>query len=63
MSDFAAWQEWSDFTPQERQRFISQPCDMRVSEPPMDFAWCETHDETFPLGGRCRFWDPRKDKK
>ncbi len=29
-------------------------CDMRY-EPPFDFAWCETHDETFPLGQVCRF--------
>lgn len=29
-------------------------CDMR-HQPPMDFAWCETHDETFPLGGICSF--------
>lgn len=27
-------------------------CDMR-HQPPMDFAWCETHDETFPLGAVC----------
>jgi hypothetical protein len=27
-------------------------CDMRV-EDPFPFAWCETHDETFPLGGIC----------
>ncbi|MCY1718425.1 hypothetical protein OVA26_15935 [Microbacterium sp. SL62] len=25
------------------------------SEEPFDFAWCETHDETFPLGSICRF--------
>jgi hypothetical protein len=30
------------------------PCDMR-HQPPMDFAWCETHDTTFPLGERCKF--------
>lgn len=30
------------------------PCDMRCEEP-YDFAWCETHDSTFPLGGKCRF--------
>lgn len=24
-------------------------------QPPYDFAWCEAHDETFPLGGSCRF--------
>ena len=27
-------------------------CDMR-HRPPFDFAWCETHDKTFPLGGIC----------
>lgn len=30
------------------------PCSM-VTEKPYDFAWCETHDETFPLGGICPF--------
>lgn len=29
-------------------------CDMR-HQPPMDFAWCETHDTTFPLGEKCKF--------
>ena len=29
-------------------------CDMRHQEP-FDFAWCETHDETFPLGGICPY--------
>jgi hypothetical protein len=29
-------------------------CDLR-HEPPYDFAWCETHDETFPLGQTCRW--------
>ena len=24
-------------------------------EPPFDFAWCETHDETFALGDVCKF--------
>lgn len=28
-------------------------CKMFVQDP-MDFAWCETHDETFPLGAICR---------
>lgn len=28
------------------------PCEM-VQEEPFDFAWCETHDETFPLGEVC----------
>ena len=30
------------------------PCNM-THTPPMDFAQCETHDETFPLGSTCRF--------
>ena len=30
------------------------PCVM-THTPPFDFAQCETHDETFPLGGTCRF--------
>lgn len=35
------------------------PCDMHYA-PPMDFAWCETHDETFPLGSTCAYYT-RKD--
>lgn len=27
-------------------------CAMFVQDP-FVFAWCETHDETFPLGGTC----------
>ena len=30
------------------------PCAMK-HEPPMDFAWCETHDTTFALGDKCKF--------
>lgn len=30
------------------------PCDMKMSL--FDFAWCETHDSHFPLGGKCE-WD------
>lgn len=30
------------------------PCVM-THTPPFDFAECETHDETFPLGETCRF--------
>lgn len=29
-------------------------CVMKQGEP-FDFAWCETHDVTFPLGGSCKF--------
>ena len=29
-------------------------CDMKCQEP-YDFAWCETHDTTFPLGYKCKF--------
>lgn len=32
-------------------------CEMR-QQYPYDFAWCETHDETFPLGGVCRYYQP-----
>lgn len=32
------------------------PCVM-THTPPYDFAQCETHDETFPLGENCRFHD------
>lgn len=30
------------------------PCDMKCREP-YDFAWCKTHDSTFPLGEKCKF--------
>lgn len=30
------------------------PCDMKHT-PPMDFAFCETHDTTFPLGAVCKW--------
>lgn len=30
------------------------PCMMSHQEP-YDFAWCETHDTTFPLGDKCKF--------
>ena len=33
------------------------PCAM-LHQPPMDFAFCETHDDTFPLGGVCRYYRP-----
>jgi hypothetical protein len=36
----------------ERDEAGDAPCNM-LHEPPMDFAWCETHDETFPLGAVC----------
>lgn len=31
---------------------LAAPCEM-VHTPPMDFASCLTHDETFPLGEVC----------
>ncbi len=34
------------------------PCVM-THTPPFDFAQCETHDETFPLGGACK-WDGKE---
>lgn len=33
---------------------FAAPCDMRSGEP-YDFAWCETHDSTFPLGDTCPY--------
>jgi hypothetical protein len=33
---------------------VPSPCDMK-HQPPMDFAYCETHDTTFPLGGVCKW--------
>lgn len=30
------------------------PCEM-THTPPFDFAQCETHDTTFPLGGKCKW--------
>lgn len=30
-------------------------CDMKEQKP-FDFAWCETHDTTFALGERCKFY-------
>lgn len=36
------------------ERDAPQVCTM-THTPPFDFAQCETHDETFPLGGVCRF--------
>lgn len=39
----------------EELRAGHQPaCDMRHAKP-YDFAWCETHDTTFPLGEKCKF--------
>ena len=31
------------------------PCAMYTQEP-YPFAWCETHDETFALGGICPYY-------
>lgn len=31
---------------------VAQPCVMKLGEV-YDFAWCETHDRTFALGGTC----------
>ncbi|MBH0123647.1 hypothetical protein ACWDUD_01475 [Rhodococcus sp. NPDC003382] len=36
------------------EHFAPAPCVM-THTPPFDFAQCETHDETFPLGESCRF--------
>lgn len=38
---------------------ISTPADILCSmfvQEPYPFAWCETHDEVFPLGGICPFY-------
>ena len=37
----------------EAERDKPDPCVM-THTPPFDFAQCETHDETFPLGGGSR---------
>lgn len=34
--------------------FTPAPCNLTHTEP-FDFAQCETHDTTFPLGGTCKF--------
>lgn len=36
----------------ERSGDVPDPCAMK-HDPPMDFAYCETHDTTFPLGAAC----------
>jgi hypothetical protein len=46
--------EWTGWTVKEVQEVIDAPCDLRRQEP-FDFAWCETHDETFALGNTCHF--------
>ncbi|MBC9927206.1 hypothetical protein [Leucobacter sp. cx-169] len=33
---------------------VPEPCVM-THTPPFDFAVCETHDETFPVGGVCKW--------
>ena len=39
-----------------RARVSDEPGECVMTHtPPFDFAQCETHDETFPLGGACRF--------
>ena len=35
----------------------THPCRMR-EQYPYDFAWCETHDETFAIGSVCRYYTP-----
>lgn len=34
---------------------VEAKCEMYTEEP-YPFAWCDTHDETFPLGGICPFY-------
>ena len=60
------WQAWHDTSEPwggcadreavERVMALLLPakCDMKHT-PPMDFAHCETHDTTFPLGSTCKF--------
>lgn len=36
------------------EQLLNPPCVM-THTPPMDFAQCETHDTTFPLGETCKF--------
>lgn len=38
----------------EAEQGKPDPCVM-THTPPFDFAQCETHDETFPLGGSCKW--------
>lgn len=35
-------------------------CDMQVG--PFDFAWCNNHDEVFPLGGTCSCGESRDER-
>lgn len=35
-------------------RGVEETCEMTYTSP-FDFAQCETHDTTFPLGGTCKF--------
>jgi hypothetical protein len=48
------WTDWDDLTPEQQQAILNAPCEMYHQEP-FDFAWCETHDTTFPLGGVCKY--------
>ncbi|MGW4715544.1 hypothetical protein [Nocardia sp. NPDC004260] len=48
-------QEFVAATPEQVAGIQALPCDMYTQDP-YPFAWCETHDETFPLGGVCRFY-------
>lgn len=48
----ACQMSWSEAEVIDLATADEAPCSM-VTERPYDFAWCETHDETFPLGGIC----------
>jgi hypothetical protein len=48
------WTDWDDLTPEQQQSILDAPCRMFHQEP-FDFAWCETHDTTFPLGSICEY--------
>lgn len=52
----AGWDWWNDRcarpAPAAPGSADVNACDLRTRED-FDFAWCETHDETFPLGATC----------
>lgn len=52
-------EDGTDATYCGQPEYAHQPCEM-YHEPPFDFACCETHDETFPLGGVCPFHPDHK---
>jgi hypothetical protein len=53
------WIDWEDLTPEQQREILNAPCEM-YHTPPMDFAFCETHDTTFALGDKCRYAKDRQ---